>query len=337
LHLLREELNAKVLLKSQEAQSGKAVGSDWDAKVQVMEKQLQDLENMLQHLAAQEARSSRRLVTVSHAELQAEIDRLKKAVTKMAGTHRGGGVLPPSGSEEAEEMDYSIPKKDDNAAAGTQEDGNAAAAIGEGQHDRRGRGHGRRQAGEEALAGDPNAPGAAPSPSAIDEAWSRGSNMIPNAGDVTAPVDYQGPPAGPPAAGDEGAGGNEGAARGAQDEAPGGRDLDVDTAMPYGDLEPFGREDTARELTEASIRESDAMVDQLERAEVAEEKRAIFRALTRLRGAAITSFDGVARAQTGNLDEYSRKNRWRRAHPLRHLAEEESDVSRWAFPDGSDF
>merc|ERR1712039_1098788 len=77
--------------------------------------------------------------------------------------------------------------------------------------------------------------------------------------------------------------------------------IDIDTAMPYGELEPFGREDTAQELTESSIRESDEMVDQLERAEVAEEKRAVFRALTRLRGAAITSFDGVARSQTGNI------------------------------------
>merc|ERR1719191_406364 len=77
--------------------------------------------------------------------------------------------------------------------------------------------------------------------------------------------------------------------------------IDIDTAMPYGDLEPFGREDTAQELTENSVKESDAMVDQLERAEVAEEKRAVFRALTRLRGAAITSFDGVARSQTGNM------------------------------------
>merc|ERR1719181_513969 len=78
--------------------------------------------------------------------------------------------------------------------------------------------------------------------------------------------------------------------------------IDIDTSMPYGDLEPFGREDTAQELTENSVRESDEMVDQLERAEVAEEKRAVFRALTRLRGAAITSFDGVARSQTGNID-----------------------------------
>lgn len=113
--------------------------------------------------------------------------------------------------------------------------------------------------------------------------------------------------------------------------------LDIDTQMPYGDLEPFGREDTAQELTESSIKESDAMVDQLERAEVAEEKRAVFRALTRLRGAAITSYDGVARSQTGNIDEYNKVHKWRGAHPLHHLADEESDVSKWAFPDNADF
>jgi len=115
-----------------------------------------------------------------------------------------------------------------------------------------------------------------------------------------------------------------------------GKTLDIDTAMPYGDLEPFGREDTAQELTESSINESDEMVDQLERAEVAEEKRAVFRALTRLRGAAITSFDGVARSQTGNIDEYNKIHQWRDTHPLHHLADEESDVSKWAFPDNAD-
>lgn len=112
--------------------------------------------------------------------------------------------------------------------------------------------------------------------------------------------------------------------------------IDIDTQMPYGDLEPFGREDTAQELTESSIKESDGMVDQLERAEVAEEKRAVFRALTRLRGAAITSFDGVARSQTGNIDEYNKIHKWRGTHPLHHLADEESDVSKWAFPDNAD-
>merc|ERR1719171_35147 len=101
--------------------------------------------------------------------------------------------------------------------------------------------------------------------------------------------------------------------------APGGGAIDIDTEMPYGELEAFGREDTAQELTEASIKESDEMVDQLERAEVAEGKRAVFRALTRLRGAAITSFDGVARSQTGNVDEYNKIHKWRKTHPLHHL------------------
>lgn len=115
--------------------------------------------------------------------------------------------------------------------------------------------------------------------------------------------------------------------------SPGPNPIDVDTAMPFGQLEPFGREDTAQELTEQSISESNEMVDQLERAEVAEEKRAVFRALTRLRGAAITAFDGIARTQTGNIDEYAKKNQWRAEHPVHHLAQEESDISKWAFPD----
>ena len=39
-------------------------------------------------------------------------------------------------------------------------------------------------------------------------------------------------------------------------------------SLRYGELEPFGREDTAQELTDHSVQESDEMVDQLERAEV---------------------------------------------------------------------
>lgn len=105
----------------------------------------------------------------------------------------------------------------------------------------------------------------------------------------------------------------------------------IDINVNFGELEPFGREDTAQELTQNSVLESNNMVDQVERAEVAEEKRATFRALTRLRGAAITSFDGVARAQTENIDNYNRNNKWRDAHPVNHLAEEESDVRKWAF------
>jgi len=118
--------------------------------------------------------------------------------------------------------------------------------------------------------------------------------------------------------------------------APPSRGVDIDTAMPYGELAPFGREDTAQELTEDSIKESDSMVDQLEKAEVAEEKRSVFRSLTRLRGAAIASFDGIARSQTGNIDEYAETTKWREQHPLHHLADEESDVSKWAFPSNAD-
>lgn len=120
-----------------------------------------------------------------------------------------------------------------------------------------------------------------------------------------------------------------------EDKAPPAVDFDA-SQMPYGELEPFGREDTAQELTEQSIKESDEMVDQLERAEVAEEKRSVFRAITRLRGAAIASFDGIARSQTGNIDEYNHNNKWRDTHPLHHLAQEESDVSKWAFPSNAD-
>jgi len=113
--------------------------------------------------------------------------------------------------------------------------------------------------------------------------------------------------------------------------------IDIDTQMPYGELEPFGREDTAQELTENSVKESDEMVDQIERSQVAEEKRAVFRALTRLRGAAITSFDGIARSLTANVDEYNKLHHWRKTHPLHHLANEESDITKWAFPDNADF
>merc|ERR1719421_2558557 len=118
------------------------------------------------------------------------------------------------------------------------------------------------------------------------------------------------------------------------DSITAGKDLDVDSGgdMPYGELEPFGREDTAQEVTTQSIGEQDEMVDQLERAEVAEEKRAVFRALTRLRGAVVTAYDGIARTQSANIDEYNKNNKWRDTHPMHHLAEEESDYERWAFP-----
>eukprot|EP00933_Yihiella_yeosuensis_P051054 TRINITY_DN48898_c0_g1_i1.p1 TRINITY_DN48898_c0_g1~~TRINITY_DN48898_c0_g1_i1.p1 ORF type:complete len:247 (+),score=64.23 TRINITY_DN48898_c0_g1_i1:168-908(+) len=119
-------------------------------------------------------------------------------------------------------------------------------------------------------------------------------------------------------------------------DSPAPASLDIDVNLPYGELAPFGRESTAIELTEDSINQSNKMVDEIEHAEVAEEKRAVFRALTRLRGAAITSFDGIARDQTSNIENYSKQNKWRKEHPVKHLADEEADVSHWAFPSNAD-
>lgn len=115
------------------------------------------------------------------------------------------------------------------------------------------------------------------------------------------------------------------------------RDSDVsEPQLPFGDMEPFGREATAQHLTEDSIMQSNAMVDQIEKAELAEEQRSVFRALTRLRGAALASFDGIARSATGNIQEYATRNQWRDNHPVTHLAEEEGDVEKWAFPSNAD-
>lgn len=110
----------------------------------------------------------------------------------------------------------------------------------------------------------------------------------------------------------------------------------TDASLPFLDLEAFGAENTAEELTEESLRESDAMVDQIERAEVAEEKRSIFRALTRLRGAALAAFDGIAKSQAGEINEFAKSHKWRDGHKMRLLAADESDVSKWAFPEAAD-
>merc|ERR1719235_1529499 len=102
--------------------------------------------------------------------------------------------------------------------------------------------------------------------------------------------------------------------------------------VPFGQLEAFGREDTASELTQASIQESNRMIDQIERAVVSETKRSMFRALTRLRGATIASYDGMANAQSANIDNYTKKKKWTKTHDINHLAEQEGNVEKWAFP-----
>mmetsp|Transcript_21604 Transcript_21604/g.60305 ORF Transcript_21604/g.60305 Transcript_21604/m.60305 type:complete len:205 (-) Transcript_21604:77-691(-) len=100
----------------------------------------------------------------------------------------------------------------------------------------------------------------------------------------------------------------------------------------FGKLQSFGREDTAAELTDTSIADSNAMVDQIERAVVAETKRSMYRALTHLRGATVSSFDGMANAQAANIDRHARSHEWTSENKLEHLADREADTGKWAFP-----
>jgi hypothetical protein len=112
---------------------------------------------------------------------------------------------------------------------------------------------------------------------------------------------------------------------------PNNLDIPSEIAPQPNGVEPFGGEEPAREMTKASIKESNAMVDQIENAQGVEAKRSVYRALTKLRGATIASYDGMARAHLQNVDNYNKKHKWREEHPYRHLAEEEGDVSVWAF------
>merc|ERR1719473_2074095 len=57
--------------------------------------------------------------------------------------------------------------------------------------------------------------------------------------------------------------------------------------MNFNKIAPFGKEDTAKELQDHAADTQDTLVDAVENAEVAEIKRAVFRALTRLRAATI--------------------------------------------------
>lgn len=103
--------------------------------------------------------------------------------------------------------------------------------------------------------------------------------------------------------------------------------------VPYpSSIEPFGREGTARDLTESSVHESDGMIDQIERAQAIEGKRAVYRSLTKLRGATIASYDGIAKSHMKNVEDYAAAHKWRQEHVIHHLAEEEGDVDVWAFP-----
>merc|ERR1719396_191209 len=82
---------------------------------------------------------------------------------------------------------------------------------------------------------------------------------------------------------------------------------------------PFGKEDTARELQQHAARTQDTLVDAVENAEVAEIKRAVFRALTRLRAAEIKEFDTITRLETQAIDEYNDAHHYRAENPIEYL------------------
>eukprot|EP00927_Polykrikos_kofoidii_P079522 TRINITY_DN762_c0_g1_i2.p1 TRINITY_DN762_c0_g1~~TRINITY_DN762_c0_g1_i2.p1 ORF type:complete len:153 (+),score=23.21 TRINITY_DN762_c0_g1_i2:145-603(+) len=92
-------------------------------------------------------------------------------------------------------------------------------------------------------------------------------------------------------------------------------------------VSPFGREDTARELQQHAARTQDTLVDAVENAEVAEIKRSVFRALTRLRAAEIKEFDTIARLQAQAIDDFNDKHAYRAENPLGHLHDSEPKVS----------
>merc|ERR1719316_1288477 len=108
--------------------------------------------------------------------------------------------------------------------------------------------------------------------------------------------------------------------------APGAKDAPAEKeAEPSGaKIAPFGKEDTATELTKHAERTQDTLVDAVENAEVAEVKRAVFRALTRLRAASIKEFDTIARLETQAIDEYNDAHHYRVENPLQYIHSSES-------------
>jgi len=105
-----------------------------------------------------------------------------------------------------------------------------------------------------------------------------------------------------------------------------GAAAETETKVEYAKIAPFGKEDTATELQEHASRTQDTLVDAVENAEVAEIKRAVFRALTRLRAASIKEFDTIARLETQSIDEYNDAHHYRTENPLAYLHDDEPGV-----------
>jgi len=112
--------------------------------------------------------------------------------------------------------------------------------------------------------------------------------------------------------------------RGPEDELA--KEMTHDLEMNFNKIAPFGKEDTAKELQDHAAKTQDTLVDAVENAEVAEIKRAVFRALTRLRAATIKEFDTIARLETQAIDAYNDAHHYRAENPLAHLHEDEAPV-----------
>jgi len=112
--------------------------------------------------------------------------------------------------------------------------------------------------------------------------------------------------------------------RGPEDDLA--REMTHDLEMNFNKIAPFGKEDTAKELQDHAAKTQDTLVDAVENAEVAEIKRAVFRALTRLRAATIKEFDTIARLETQAIDAYNDAHHYRAENPLAHLHEDEAPV-----------
>merc|ERR1719162_2311338 len=104
------------------------------------------------------------------------------------------------------------------------------------------------------------------------------------------------------------------------------KEMTHDLEMNFNKIAPFGKEDTAKELQDHAASCRTTLVDAVENAEVAEIKRAVFRALTRLRAATIKEFDTIARLETRAIDAYNDAHHYRSENPLTHLHEDEAPV-----------
>jgi hypothetical protein len=97
------------------------------------------------------------------------------------------------------------------------------------------------------------------------------------------------------------------------------KEMTHDLEMNFNKIAPFGKEDTAKELQDHASKTQDTPVDAVENAEVAEIKRAVFRALTRLRAATIKEFDTIARLETQAIDAYNDAHHYRAENPLSYI------------------